>query len=53
MQRLPHELPWYVASAAIGGAIGAYFGSTRFSVFTFRKLLAGVLVVAAIKLLLF
>jgi uncharacterized membrane protein YfcA len=53
VHRLPPELPWYVASAGIGGALGAYFWSTRFSVLTFRKLLAGVLVVAAFKLLLF
>jgi len=53
MQRLPAELPFYVASAGVGGAIGAYFGSTRFSVLTFRKLLAAVLAVAAFKLIFF
>jgi uncharacterized membrane protein YfcA len=53
MHRLPDELPYYVAAAGSGGILGAYFGSTRFSVITFRKLLAAVLVVAAFKLIVF
>jgi uncharacterized membrane protein YfcA len=53
MSRLPPELPYYVGAAVAGGLLGAYFGSTRFSVVTFRKLLALVLVVAACKLIFF
>lgn len=51
MRQLPAELPYYVASAGVGGLLGSYLGSTRFSVLTFRKLLAAVLVVAACKLI--
>ena len=46
---LPPQLPLYVAAAGTGGLLGAYFGSTRFSLFTFRRLLAQVLVIAALK----
>jgi len=48
VRELPAELPYYVASAGAGGLLGAYFGCTRFSVLTFRKLLA-----AACKLIFF
>jgi uncharacterized membrane protein YfcA len=53
MRHLPVELPYYVAAAASGGLLGAWFGSSRFSVLTFRKLLAAVLCVAAFKLIFF
>lgn len=52
LRRVPTELPWLVLAAGAGGLLGAYFGSVRFSVFTFRRLLAVVLVIAGLKLML-
>ncbi len=40
------------AAVVVGGAAGSYLGSHRFSVAVIKKLLAGVLAIAAVKLLL-
>ena len=41
----------WVAVALIGGFVGAYFGSTKFSNPVLKKILAFVLLIASIKLL--
>ena len=42
-------LPYFLLPAFLGGWIGARFGANTFSSLTLRRLLAIVLVVAAIK----
>jgi hypothetical protein len=49
----PASLPLWVAAVVAGGLAGSWAGATRFSVLQLRRVLAVVLVVAAIKLVLF
>lgn len=51
LKSLPSALPYWLAAAGIGGFIGAEYGSRRIGNVTLRRLLAAVLVVAAMKLL--
>jgi uncharacterized membrane protein YfcA len=48
----PAMLPYWIVAAVIGGLIGSQLGSTRLANPTLRRLLAVVLVIAAIKLIL-
>jgi uncharacterized membrane protein YfcA len=48
---LPGALPFWVAVVGVGGLIGSWLGAARFSIFGLRRVLAVVLVVAAIKLI--
>lgn len=48
---LPLPLTMWVVAAGVGGWIGAEYGSRRFDTLTLRRLLAGVLVIAAYKLI--
>lgn len=50
LDHLPLQLPLWAGAAVIGGLIGTEIGSRRIGTPTFRRLLAGVLVVAGIKL---
>ncbi len=50
---LPTAIPLWVASVVAGGSIGAWLGAARFSVLGLRRVLAAVLVVAAVKLVFF
>lgn len=50
---LPRELPLWIAVVAAGGLIGSWLGAARFSVLELRRALAVVLVIAAVKLVLF
>lgn len=50
--QFPAQLPYWTAAAIIGGAIGSELGSRRLASPTLRRLMAVVLVIAAIKLLL-
>ena len=43
----------WIFAAIIGGATGAYFGSTRFQQNTVRYMLAAVLTIASVKLIFF
>jgi uncharacterized membrane protein YfcA len=43
---------WYVGIALIGGIFGAYYGALRFQQSVLKYILAGVLLIAALKLLL-
>lgn len=52
MADLPAALPYWALAAAVGGWIGAEYGSRRLSTPLLRKLLAVVLVVAGLKLIL-
>jgi uncharacterized membrane protein YfcA len=47
---LPAALPAWVLAVGLGGLIGSWLGATRFSIFGLRRVLAVVLVVAALKL---
>ena len=47
---LPPELPVWLATVGVGGLIGSWLGSARFSVLNLRRALALVLVAAAAKL---
>jgi uncharacterized membrane protein YfcA len=48
---LPRALPWWLAVAAVGGAIGATFGSRVLPERALRLVLAGILAVSGLKLL--
>ena len=50
---LPPSLPLWVAAVVAGGLAGSWAGATRFSILQLRRVLAVVLVVAAVKLVLF
>ena len=50
---VPAALPGWIAAVAAGGTIGSWLGAARFSVLGLRRLLALVLVIAAIKLVVF
>jgi len=52
LQRLPSELPYFVAAALLGGVLGTQLGIRWFSVRTLQRALAVVLVVAALKFVL-
>lgn len=45
------EMPYWVAAAVLGGLVGSSFGAWRLGGTTLRRLLAVVLVVAAVKLI--
>ena len=47
---LPSELPIWVLAVGAGGLIGSWLGASRFSILGLRRVLAVVLVVAALKL---
>jgi hypothetical protein len=49
---LPPMLPWWATAAGVGGLAGAWWGSHRLPPTSLRRLLALVLVVAALKMLL-
>jgi uncharacterized protein len=49
--RLPDNLVLWVPAAALGGAVGAFYGAQRWSSLTLRRLLAVVLMIAAVKAL--
>lgn len=49
---LPPALPLWVGAVVVGGIIGSWLGATRLSVLGLRRVLAVVLVVAALKLIL-
>jgi uncharacterized membrane protein YfcA len=44
-------LPLWVAAVVAGGGIGSWLGAARFSILNLRRLLALVLIVAAVKLI--
>lgn len=48
---LPDALPYWALAAVVGGYLGAEFGSRRLANPTIQKLLAGVLVIAGVKML--
>ena len=48
--RLPALLPWWMVVVAVGGFFGAWMGSQRIKPPVFKRLLAGVLAIAAVKL---
>jgi hypothetical protein len=48
---LPGALPVWVVVVGVGGLIGSWLGAAKFSIFGLRRVLAVVLVVAAIKLI--
>lgn len=50
LSRLPAALPVWAIVVALGGAIGAWLGSHKVAPLVFRRLLAVVLLVAALKL---
>jgi uncharacterized membrane protein YfcA len=50
--RFPPLLPLWIAVVAVGGWVGADFGAKRMSPKTLQKVLAGVLVIASLKLFL-
>lgn len=52
LKTLPSVLPYWIIAAVIGGMIGSRLGSVRLGNLTLRRLLAVVLVVAAVKLFL-
>lgn len=47
---LPPELAWWAPAAVLGGLIGSELGARRIATDTFRRMLALVLLVAAVKL---
>ena len=51
VRSLPAEIPVWAAAAVVGGLVGAELGSRRLATTWFRRVLALVLVVAALKLL--
>jgi uncharacterized protein len=50
---LPVALPVWVGAVVAGGLIGSWLGAARFSILQLRRVLALVLVIAAVKLVLF
>jgi uncharacterized membrane protein YfcA len=52
LQRLPPELPYFVAAALLGALLGTQLGIKWFSVRTLQRALAVVLVIAALKFVL-
>lgn len=50
---LPSSLPLWMAAVVAGGLLGSWLGAARFTIFQLRRVLAGVLVIAAAKLVLF
>ncbi|PWU10236.1 MAG: hypothetical protein C5B50_25820 [Verrucomicrobia bacterium] len=52
VQSIPHDILWWTPAALVGGLVGSELGSRRLAPLTMRRLLAAVLVVAAIKLVL-
>lgn len=52
VKELPPALPLWIVAAALGGTLGAHLGSGWLATATLRRLLAAVLVIAALKLLL-
>lgn len=52
VKNVPHEIVWWAPAALVGGIIGAELGSHRLAPMTMRRLLAGVLIVAGVKMLL-
>jgi len=51
LQALPKDILWWALAALAGGLIGTELGSRRLSPIMMRRLLAAVLVVAAVKML--
>lgn len=49
---MPSAIPFWIGAVVIGGLIGTELGTRRVATQTFRRLLAGVLVVAGFKLIL-
>lgn len=49
---LPREISWWALAAAAGGYLGAAYGSRHFTPLTLRRLLAVVLLFAAVKMIL-
>lgn len=47
---LPAPLPWWLLAAGIGGALGSWIGARRLPPPVLRRVLAGVLVLAGLKL---
>lgn len=47
---LPVELVWWAPAAVLGGLIGSELGARRIATGTFRRMLALVLLVAALKM---
>ena len=47
---LPEAIPFWVVAVVAGGLIGSWLGAARFSILNLRRALAGVLVLAAAKL---
>ena len=50
---LPPMLPLWIGAVVAGGLIGSWLGAARFSILQLRRALAFVLVIAAVKLVLF
>jgi uncharacterized protein len=50
---VPQALPIWVAAVVAGGLLGSWLGAVRYSVLSLRRVLAGVLVFAALKLVFF
>jgi uncharacterized membrane protein YfcA len=49
---LPASLPWWALAAAVGGAVGAWFGTRHLPATALRLILAMILFASAAKLLL-
>ena len=48
---LPSALPWWLAAAGVGGAVGAWLGSRHLPTATLRYLLSAILALSGMKML--
>jgi uncharacterized protein len=53
IQQIPAEIPFWAGAVLLGGWLGATYGSSRAPTAVLRRLLSAVLVIAAVKLILF
>jgi len=47
---LPPQLPWWAVAAALGGLLGAWFGTKHLPAKTLRQILAAILLASAVRL---
>jgi hypothetical protein len=52
LSQLPATFPWLLAATATGGLLGSYYGSFKIPGLGLKRLLALVLVIAAVKMIL-
>jgi hypothetical protein len=52
LKSLPAEMPWFMLAAVLGTAVGTQLGIRWFSVVALQRMLAVVMIVAAVKFLL-